>query len=214
MEPRKQFTFYRSYYDALLDLPKSQQSATLLALCAYALYGEEPKNLPAASSACFKLMRPTVDAGRAKAENGTKGGKSDGKQTGSKKEAKSKQNASKPEAKDKQTGSEKEVEVEKEVEIENEIEVEAEVESKGKVEAPVPEAAAAQQLRLLHGELGKGVIALTDEQISDLLEKLGLEMFDYYVDKLSAFIIKNDARVKNHYETILKWWQEDSKAGQ
>ena len=27
---------------------------------------------------------------------------------------------------------------------------------------------------------------------------------------LSDFIIKNGARVKSHYETILKWWKEDS----
>lgn len=75
-------------------------------------------------------------------------------------------------------------------------------------------ATAEQRLKLLRGELGKGVVALTDEQIDSLLEKLGLEMFDFYVDKLSAFIIKNNARVKNHYETILKWWREDSEAGQ
>ena len=217
MDKRKQFTFYCSYYDAILDLPKTQQAATLLALCAYALYGEEPKKLPAAASACFKLMRPTVDAGRAKAENGAKGGKANGKQNESKPEANQKQTQSKSKAKMKQTGSEKEVEVEKEVEIEKEIEVDVEVESKGdgEGEAPEPDAtAAAQRLQLLHGKLGKGVIALTGEQISDLLEKLGLEVFDYYVDKLSAFIIKNDARVKNHYETILKWWREDSEAGQ
>lgn len=172
MEKRKQFTFYCSYYDAILDLPKTQQAATLLALCAYALYGEEPKALPAASSACFKLMKPTVDSGRAKAENGSKGGKANGKQNESKPEAKPKQTGSKTKANRKQPGSEKEVEVEIEKEIEKEIEVEAEVESKGdgEEEAPGPDAAAAaQQLRLLHGELGKGVIALTDEQISDLL---------------------------------------------
>jgi hypothetical protein len=53
-------------------------------------------------------------------------------------------------------------------------------------------------------------VFLSDEQISDLLDKMGIETFDHYVDKLSCYIIKNDAKVKNHYETILKWWQEDS----
>ena len=51
---------------------------------------------------------------------------------------------------------------------------------------------------------------MSDEQVSDLLERMGIETFDYYVDKLSDFIIKNGARVKSHYETILKWWKEDS----
>ena len=65
-------------------------------------------------------------------------------------------------------------------------------------------------IRKLGGELGKGVVLLTDDQLSDLLDKLGVDCFDYYVDKLSCFIINNGAKVKNHYETILKWWRQDS----
>ena len=71
-------------------------------------------------------------------------------------------------------------------------------------------AAAENNLKTVGGELGKNVVFLTDAQIGDLLDKLGLELFDHYVDKLSRFIIKNDARVINHYETILKWWRQDS----
>lgn len=70
-------------------------------------------------------------------------------------------------------------------------------------------ATAQSKVNVLGGELGKGVVFLSDEQISDLLDRLDLETFNYYVDKLSTFIIKNDAHVKNHYETILKWWRED-----
>lgn len=65
-------------------------------------------------------------------------------------------------------------------------------------------------VKAVGGSLGKGVVFMSDEQVSDLLDKMGIETFDYYVDKLSDFIIKNDARVKSHYETILKWWKEDS----
>lgn len=71
-------------------------------------------------------------------------------------------------------------------------------------------ATADRKLKILNGELGQGVVFLTDEQIEDLLNRLDLDVFDYYVLKLSNFIIKNGAIVKNHYETILKWWQEDS----
>lgn len=70
-------------------------------------------------------------------------------------------------------------------------------------------AAADRVVDIIGGELGKGVVALSGEQVSDLLDKMGIDTFDYYVDKLSSFIIKNDAKVKNHYETILKWWRED-----
>lgn len=73
--------------------------------------------------------------------------------------------------------------------------------------------AADRQLKMLQGELGKGVVALTDHQINVLLDKMGLEMFDHYVAKLSKFIIQTGAQVKSHYATILKWWMEDSQDG-
>ena len=69
--------------------------------------------------------------------------------------------------------------------------------------------AAERYVKVVGGELGKNVVFLSDDQIEDLLDKMGLDTFDHYVDKLSSFIIKNDAHVKNHYETILRWWQED-----
>ena len=67
-----------------------------------------------------------------------------------------------------------------------------------------------RNVKVLGGELGKGVVFLSEAQISDLLDKMDIDTFDHYVDKLSCFIIKNGAKVKNHYETILKWWNEDA----
>lgn len=69
--------------------------------------------------------------------------------------------------------------------------------------------AAQSKVEVMGGELGKGVVFLSNDQISALLDQMDLETFNYYVDKLSTFIIKNDAHVKNHYETILRWWKED-----
>lgn len=70
--------------------------------------------------------------------------------------------------------------------------------------------AADKQLKYFQGELGKGVVMLSDEQVDKLLETLGLDAFDHYVSKLADFIIKNGATVKSHYDTILRWWREDS----
>ena len=64
-------------------------------------------------------------------------------------------------------------------------------------------------LRKLGGE--RGVVYLTDRQVGFLLDKMGLEAFDLYVDKLANFINENNANVQNHYKTILKWYEEDSK---
>ena len=65
-------------------------------------------------------------------------------------------------------------------------------------------------VKVMGGELGKGVVFLSEDQTADLLDRMDLETFNYYVDKLSSFIIDKGAHVKNHYETILKWWREDS----
>ena len=77
-------------------------------------------------------------------------------------------------------------------------------------ETDIAAATADRIVKVLGGDLGKNVVFLSEAQIADLLEKMDIETFDHYVDKLSCFIIKNDAKVKNHYETILKWWQQDA----
>ena len=61
----------------------------------------------------------------------------------------------------------------------------------------------------MKGALGKGVVLLSENQIEELLDTMGIDSFDYYVDKLSSFILKTGAKVKNHYATIVKWWEED-----
>ena len=66
-------------------------------------------------------------------------------------------------------------------------------------------------LELMGGTLGKGVVLLTPEQKDALLDKLGLDAFNHYIDKLATFIIDKDAKVSNHYKTILKWVEEDMK---
>lgn len=65
---RKQFTWYRSYYDALKELPAEEFRDIVLAVCAYALDGEEPE-LSGVARAIFTLIRPTLEVGRSKAEN-------------------------------------------------------------------------------------------------------------------------------------------------
>lgn len=58
----------------------------------------------------------------------------------------------------------------------------------------------------------KRVVFLSEAQVSDLLDKLGLEEFDLYIKKLEDFIFKHpDAgtNIHSHYDTILKWVTED-----
>ena len=113
MDARGQFTFYRSYFEALQSLPKKDREPVLMAICSYALDGTETK-LSGIGAAIFALVKPTLDTGRKRAEIG--------KQGGSKREANDKQNESKTEANGKQTASEKEKEGEREEEREKEKE--------------------------------------------------------------------------------------------
>jgi hypothetical protein len=54
-----------------------------------------------------------------------------------------------------------------------------------------------------------GNVMMTENQIGDLLDRFGLDAFDYYVKKVSDFINKG-GYVKNPYQTILKWYEEDN----
>lgn len=135
---RSQFTFYRSFYEAISKIKKSTDRVKAYdMICAYALNQEEPDltDAPEAVAIVFDLLRPVLDKAKAKSESGQKGGiksKSDDKQTGSK-----------PEANDKQTAREKEGEKEKEGEREVEVEKEKGKEnfpsgSKPDAQRPVP----------------------------------------------------------------------------
>lgn len=103
---RDQFTFYRSFWEALKALPKKDQLPFVMAVCSYA-FGEESKSLTGQASAAFLLVKPILDKANKKAANGKLGG-------------------SKRKANQKQTKSDIEGEKEKEVEREVEGEVEDE----------------------------------------------------------------------------------------
>ena len=75
MISRNGFTFYRSYYDAILELDPKDQLKVLLAIISYALDGAEP-DLKGVSKAMFALIRPTLDKSRKMAEGGAKSTKS------------------------------------------------------------------------------------------------------------------------------------------
>ena len=85
---RDSFIFYRSFYEAISELPKENQADTYDAIMQYALNQKETE-LTGISKAIFSLVKPQLDANYKKYENG--------KQKKSKKEANKKQNESKAE---------------------------------------------------------------------------------------------------------------------
>lgn len=87
---RDSFIIYRSFFDAISDLPKDQQADVYNAICAFSLDQKEPE-LSGVSSTIFKLIRPQLEANYKRYENG--------------KQPKTKPEKSKPEAKIKQKES-------------------------------------------------------------------------------------------------------------
>lgn len=90
---RDSFIFYRSFYEAIDELPEENQLQVYKAISAYALNQEELE-LKGTAKAIFSLIKPQLDANYQKYING--------KQKGNKKEAKTEQEKSKRKAKRKQ----------------------------------------------------------------------------------------------------------------
>ena len=208
-KPRNQFTFYRSYYDAIQALSKRDQSALILAVCAYAIYETEPKGLSNAAYTAFNLIKPTLDSGRKKAESGALGGQASGKPSESKPQANGKQSGSKPQANRKQGENAREKEGEKEIEYE--FEIEAEAEDEASAYALDHGDGDYHEIKIMGGALGKNVVRLSQAQSDALLDTIGFDMYNYYIERLADFVINTGAAPVNHYETILKWWKEDRK---
>lgn len=66
--------------------------------------------------------------------------------------------------------------------------------------------------KMLGGELGKGVVFLSQGQMDDLLEKLSLDEFNHYVSVVADCILKGKPfRKKTHYQAILDMAIADRK---
>jgi hypothetical protein len=85
------FVFYRSWLEAIEELPDALMFELLKAIVYYGLNQEEPAEITPLARSYWKLIKPIIEANNKRYENGKK--------------AKRKQNGSKTEANDKQEGS-------------------------------------------------------------------------------------------------------------
>lgn len=69
---RDQFTFSRTFWEAISPLPKTVQVEAIMALCAYALGDVEPDGLSPMAAALFMLVRPSLDASAKMSAGGKK----------------------------------------------------------------------------------------------------------------------------------------------
>lgn len=70
---REYFAFFASWYDAICELDDKSQLALYKAITQYALTHTEPA-LTGIANMVWKIIRPILDAGWKKFENGCKGG--------------------------------------------------------------------------------------------------------------------------------------------
>ena len=72
---RESFIFYKSFYNAVKDLPKDIRLEVLTAIIEYALFGIEPENLKPVAKGMFVLVKPNLDVNTKRYSNGKKGGR-------------------------------------------------------------------------------------------------------------------------------------------
>lgn len=76
---RESFVFYKSFYDAIKQIPEEYQLELYNAILQYSLEGIEPSNLSNIASAMFTLIKPNIDNAQKRYEtsvnNGKKGGR-------------------------------------------------------------------------------------------------------------------------------------------
>ena len=71
---RESFVFYRSFYEAIKDLPRDVQGEIYTAIMEYGLYGNETEQLKPIARSVFTLIKPVIDSNYVRYENGKAGG--------------------------------------------------------------------------------------------------------------------------------------------
>lgn len=75
MAKQEFFIFYKSFYEAIKDLPKDIRLEVMTTIIEYALYETLPENLKPFTKGMFSLIKPVIDASKTRRENGKLGGR-------------------------------------------------------------------------------------------------------------------------------------------
>ena len=97
---RDSVLFYRSFYEAVKNLPAEEFKKSVQAILEYGLDGEEPET-EGIEKTVFLLTKPQIDANNRRYENGKRGGKPKSNQSVTKNEPNNNQTSTNPEPKEK-----------------------------------------------------------------------------------------------------------------
>lgn len=209
MTQRNQFTFYRSYYDAVLNVPKRQQANILLAIVEYAFTGIAP-TMSGSEQMAFALVKPTLDSARNKSESIRK---RSNKRPNDLESLQEERPGNPPANPEQFTPSliEEEKEKEKEIELEKEKEIELEKES---YSPHTPPLRGGEQITSGKGQ-GPGFCPPTAGQVQDYCRERGNRVdaqafVDFYSSK-GWMIGKN--KMKDWRAAVRTWERQDRERG-
>lgn len=187
------FVFYESYLRGIELQDEQVQSKLFLALCRYALRGEEPSGLTGSELGIFELMRPTIDANTQRRENGSKGGGKKGNTNAAKKTKRPMVESTEETKRPMVVFSDQQ---KRPNENENETETKNENGNGKTTEKTTAD---------------YSVVELTDEELSEL-EKLSDSLsVKTYIKKLSDWQQENNKRSHKPFAVIKKWILQDGE---
>lgn len=177
---RDSFIFYRSFYNAISTLSDEQQLSIYRAIVEKALNGIEPE-LAGTAKGMYELIKPQIEANQRRYENGCKGGAPLGNQN-ARKTTKKQPKTTKKQPNDNVNDNNNE--------NNNDNVNDIYLESK----------------KTYGKEFGK--VKLTDEEYAKLVERLGQDSTEEYINRLDGWLAEGHQK-KNHYATILNWWKKE-----
>lgn len=201
---RDSFVFYRSFFEALQDVPIEERACIYDAICDYSLNDIEPK-LTGMQLAIFKLIRPNIDSNKRKYENGKKGAVF-GKKGGRPKKDNPNQTPTKPQDNPNQTRN-VDVDVNVDVDANNTLSKEESVrEEANKVFGP-------QSIKeqLLSDEIWKESVCM-----QSTLGVSFISMLPDQLDKFIAYIVsigeeRSISNISDAKRRFTYWWQNHGR---
>ena len=184
------FVFYESYLRGIELQSEQVQAKLFLAVCRYALRGEQPQGLTDSELGLFELIRPTIDANTQRRESAKKGG-------GQKGNSNAKKRPMVELSDEKKRPMVDFCEVEKRPN-ENETETVTVNEDEDVTERSAPD----------YSE-----VALTADEMNELVSLSDRLSVNTYIKKLSDWQVANKKRSSKAYTVIRGWITQDKAAG-
>lgn len=189
MISRDGIVFYRSFYDAIKDLPPEEFKKCACALLEYGLNGTEPSGI-GIEKTVFVMAKPQIDKNNQRYENGKNGGKKtkpkpNNNQTVTKSEPNNNKTETKPEPKEKEKVKEKE---------------------KDKVKVKdLPPKPPAQDKQKPEKVPFAEFVAMTNDEYASLVGKFGESDTKRLIEILDNYKGSTGKTYKSDYRAILSW---------